>query len=148
MSGVAKEAVAGGPVRLRDLAQGPLQALAALGLAWFALALAWKGPAAAAYAAGCLVAALALDAGSRVVLGWTTRRSDAGALAIRRPPSLVLPLGDLPRLAAIGLGLALSPPEAVPVVAGAGAGIVAIGALARLAMARVLFVAARENEER
>lgn len=148
MGGMAGEAGRG--LKGRDWSQAralvavPGHAAACMGLAWVAAAFAWKAPAAHGLAAAALVCALALDAGGRLAVARAERRTGIAA-RLSGLPSLALPLGG-----ALGLGLLaatlLGFPGAFALIAGAGAGLVAIGGLARLALARTLIAAARDKD--
>lgn len=123
---------------------GLLAGAARLGLAGLALALALASPEANGWAAAALLASLLLDAAGRAAGAFAGRRR---GIAARLPdtslglPSLVLGLGS-------GLGLAggtailalavLARPDAFPVLGSVLAGLVAIGACARLALARIV----------
>lgn len=108
----------------------------------------WKAPAVNGPAAVALAVAVALDAASRLAAEAASRRSGV-ELAMRGLPSLVLPLGAAPGLAAAILAvLPLLGPGRFPVVASLIAGMVAMGALARLSLTRsVLVLAKAETRE-
>ncbi|GEP09399.1 hypothetical protein [Methylobacterium gnaphalii] len=83
-----------------------------------------------------LAAAIALDAASRLAAAALSRRCGL-ALAMGGLPSLVLPLGAMPGLAAaILVLLPLLGGGRFPVVASLIAGLIAMGALARLSFIR------------
>ncbi|MBB3903089.1 hypothetical protein [Methylobacterium brachythecii] len=106
-------------------------ALLAVTAAFLAQAPVANGPAALA-----LAAAIALDAASRLAAAALSRRSGL-ALAMGGLPSLVLPLGAMPGLAAAVLALLpLVDSGRFPLVASLIAGLIAIGALARLSFIR------------
>ncbi len=136
------------PWRGLSSVRGPLarsgQVAACLGVATVAAVFAWRAPAANGLAAAALVGALILDAGGRRALAWAGRRT---GIAARFPalPSLALPLGGT-----LGLGLLAAAlvafPRAFATLASFGAGLLTIGALARLALARTLVAATRETE--
>ncbi|GJE55444.1 hypothetical protein EKPJFOCH_1935 [Methylobacterium thuringiense] len=108
----------------------------------------WKAPAMNGPAGVALAVAVALDAASRLAAEAASRRSGV-ELAMRGLPSLVLPLGAAPGLAAAILAvLPLLGPGRFPVVASLIAGMVAMGALARLSLTRsVLVLAKAETRE-
>ncbi len=114
---------------------GALLALTALFL--------WKAPAVNGPAAAALAVAVALEAASRLAAEAASRRSGV-ELAMRGLPSLVLPLGAAPGIAAAILAvLPLLGPGRFPVVASLIAGMVAMGALARLSLTRSVLVFAK-----
>ncbi|MEA1834214.1 hypothetical protein U8607_19155 [Methylobacterium durans] len=122
-----------------------------VGLAGLALALGWHAPEANGWAAAALLASLVLDAAGRLA---AARAGRDGALAarLRGPslglPSLVLGLGSGPGLACgtLILGVALLVrPDAFPLLGSLLAGLVAIGACARLALARIVLRVTREE---
>lgn len=113
-------------------------AFAAGGVMALASAFAWQAPHANGWPAAALVAALGLEAASRLV-GEAVSRRRGIEVALGGLPSPVLALA---RAAGIG-GLAFAGalwlrPDAFPILAGGFAGIVAIAASARLALARVV----------
>lgn len=130
-------------LRLRDLVAGPGHAVASLALAGIAAAYAWSAPSANGLAAGALLAALALDASGRLAVARAERLSGI-AVRFSKMPSLALPLGGAAGLGLLAVAL-LGCPRAFAPLAGAGAGLVAIGGLARLALARTLAIAARDH---
>ncbi|WP_245516527.1 hypothetical protein [Methylobacterium segetis] len=143
----------GPPVRHPKRRSSLLDTGARLGLAGLCLALAWRAPAANGWAAAALLASLLLDAAARLA---TVRagRDEAVAARLRGPshslPSLVLALGSGPGLAGGALVLALAllaRPDAFPVLGSLLAGLVAIGAFARLALARIILRIAREDPD-
>ncbi|MCJ2036070.1 hypothetical protein [Methylobacterium sp. J-068] len=115
-------------------------------IAALAGAFAWTAPERNAWAAAALAAALFLDGLARA----------AGALMARRglrvprmagPPSLVLPLRPGTGLAAALFATALALwPMGFPLLASALAGLIAMGAIARLALARVVLTRRQEPE--
>ena len=103
----------------------------------------WTAPLVNGPAAAALAVAVALDAGSRLAAEAVSRRSGV-ELAMRGLPSLVLPLGAAPGLAAAILAvLPLLGSGRFPLVASLIAGMVAMGALARLSLTRSVLVLAR-----
>ena len=111
------------------------------GAAWTALLalagfLAWRNPGTDLPPAAALAAALILDGGGRIaairVAGLAGPDPRLSGL-----PSLVLGVGGAVGLLAGGAALLLFP-RAVPVLASALAGLIAIGALARLALIRIV----------
>ena len=138
------EGLTGRPRRFRD-ARLSLPALAH-GTTWTALLalagfLAWRDPGTNLPPAAALAAALILDGGARIAAARIAAIRVAG-LAGPDPrlsglPSLVLGVGGAVGLLAGGAALLLFP-RAVPVLASALAGLIAIGALARLALIRIV----------
>jgi hypothetical protein len=110
------------------------------GLVGLALLFGWLAPTLNAWPAGALLGALLLDAVSRAVAAQVARRGGIAA-ALGGLPSLVLGLGSGTGLAVAALSAALALlawPAAFPVLASALAGLVTIGACARLALARIV----------
>lgn len=106
----------------------------------------WHDPLHHGPAAAALVAMLALDTGSRLAAEAASRRSGV-AVAIRGLPSLILSLGA-PGAAALCLVPALVGAAPFPVLASLVAGLLAMGACARLALARSVLALARVEERR
>ncbi|MCE4224679.1 hypothetical protein HCU64_13020 [Methylobacterium sp. C25] len=105
--------------------------LLAVAAAFLLHAPATNGPASLA-----LAVAIVLDAASRLTAAALSRRSGL-ALAMGGLPSLVLPLGAMPGLAAALLALLpLVESGRFPIVASLIAGLIAMGALARLSFIR------------
>ena len=129
--------------RSRVPAPGPIAGLAMAGLAG---AFAWHAPDTNGWAAGALAAALVLDAGAQFVGRRVVRRTGQG-LRMVGMPSVVLAVGPGAGVGAILFGLGLAAwPAGFPVLASALAGLVAMGALARLALARIVLATPREPE--
>ena len=106
----------------------------------------WQAPGRNGPAAAALTAALVLDAVSRLTADAVSRRSGVD-VAIRVQPSLILSLAAAPLLPAACLAaLPLVGPDRFPVVASLIAGLMAMGALARLALARSVTVLARADD--
>ena len=111
-----------------------------IGLSGLAVLFGWLAPGANAWPAGALLGALLLDALSRAAAARTARRGGIEA-ALRGLPSLVVGLGSGVGLAGTAILTALALlawPKLFPVLASALAGLVAIGACARLALARIV----------
>ncbi|WP_187278730.1 hypothetical protein [Methylobacterium sp. WL12] len=111
------------------------------GAAWTALLalagfLAWRDPGTNLPPAAALAAALILDGGARIAAARIARRTGPDP-RLSGLPSLVLGVGGAFGLLAGGAALLLLP-RAVPVLASALAGLIAIGALARLALIRIV----------
>ncbi|GBU15997.1 MULTISPECIES: hypothetical protein [Methylobacterium] len=123
----------------------PWSLAARVALGWLCLLFAWKGPPADGLAAAAVIGALALDALARAALRLADRE---GALAVRLgrrfagPPSLVLSFAE-PAGPILLAGAMLVRPDAFALVATAGAGLLALGAVARLALARAVHRAAK-----
>lgn len=97
---------------------------------------AWRAPSANLLPAAALATALILDAAGRIGAAAIARRPGPDP-RLSGLPSLVLGVGGTLGLLAGGAALLLFP-RAVPVLASALAGLVAIGALARLALIRIV----------
>ena len=140
-------AVSRGPVPLAKrglLARRGL--VASLAIAGLAGAFAWRAPDSNGWAAAALAAALVLDGLARAVGTRVARRAGPGP-RLSGMPSVVLAFGPGAGLGAVlfGLGLVVWP-AGFPVLASALAGLVAMGALARLALARIVLKAPEEPE--
>ncbi|GJE72487.1 hypothetical protein [Methylorubrum podarium] len=126
-------------------AVGPAVATAlTLGLA---LGFAWWNPAQNRWPALALVLALGLDAAARIVARAVRRRTGVQT-EIRGVPSPMLALGNAMGIGAgvVAVASALRP-DLFPLLASALAGLVAMGACARLALARmVVAIEAAERE--
>ncbi|WP_375465720.1 hypothetical protein [uncultured Methylobacterium sp.] len=114
---------------------GIAHAAAWAGLLGIALLRAWQDPAAVCPAAA-LAAALVLDGAGRLAAAGLAPRNGPDP-RLSGLPSLVLGAGDIPGLTLGAVALMLVP-HAVPVLASALAGLLAIGALARLALIRLV----------
>lgn len=115
-------------------------------IAALAAAFAWTAPERNAWAAAALLGALVLDALAQAA-GTLLARRGAPLPRIASPPSLVLPLRPGTGLAAALFASALALwPMGFPVLASGLAGLIAMGAIARLALARVVFVGSGEPE--
>ncbi|MCJ2007244.1 hypothetical protein MKK70_22785 [Methylobacterium sp. E-041] len=124
----------GGDVRLSAAALAHVAAWATLlALAGFS---AWRDPAANLLPAAALAAALILDGTGRIAAAVIAGRAGPDP-RLAGLPSLVLGVGGTVGLVA-GAAALLVFPRAVPVLASALAGLVAIGALARLALIRIV----------
>ncbi|KQP65194.1 hypothetical protein [Methylobacterium sp. Leaf112] len=112
--------------------------LASLAMAGLAAAFAWHAPDANTWAAAALVAALALDGLSRMAGARVARRTGPSPRMVGMP-SVVLAVGPGAGLGAVLFGFGLIVwPAGFPVLASALAGLVTMGALARLALARIV----------
>ena len=136
-----------GPIRG---ARSRIPALAQ-GAAWAALlalagVLAWRDPGANRLPAAALAAALILDGGARIAARRIAGRAGPDP-RLSGLPSLVLGVGGAAGLLAGGAALLLFP-RAVPVLASALAGLVAIGAMARLGLIRIVLALPREEPGR
>ncbi|WP_244528857.1 hypothetical protein [Methylobacterium gossipiicola] len=122
---------------------GPLAGLIMAGLAG---AFAWRAPEVNGWAAAALLAALFLDAAARLV-GRRVARRIGPAPRMVGMPSVVLAVGPGAGVGAVLFGLGLAAwPAGFPVLASAMAGLIAMGALARLALARIVLATPREPE--
>ena len=124
---------------------GSARAHAAAWTALLALAglLAWRDPGANLPPAAALAAALILDGAARIAARLIAGRAGPDP-RLSGLPSLVLGVGGTVGLLAGGSALLLFP-HAVPVTASALAGLVAIGALARLALIRIVLALPEED---
>lgn len=113
-------------------------ALAGTGLAAVASLFAWRAPGENILPAAALMTALALDAAAALALAAVAdRRGIEPRLADL--PSLVLSLGGAGGLGAgLLIGALMLRPDAFPILATAFAGLVAMSAFARLALARIV----------
>ncbi|MGU3540921.1 hypothetical protein [Methylobacterium sp. A54F] len=127
----------------RALRRPPLRSLVLAVLAGIAILRAAAAPDPNLWPAAALLAGLGLDTLGRALLRRPAAR--VGVPAAFGLPSLVLGLGEALGLAAGALALLLWP-DAFPVLASALAGLVAIGACARLALARILSRLARSED--
>ncbi|KAB1071789.1 hypothetical protein [Methylobacterium planeticum] len=117
-------------------------------LAGLALLFGWLAPERNAWAAAALLGALLLDALARAAAAHAARRGGIAA-RLRGLPSLVLGLGSGVGLAGAAAAAALALlawPPAFPLLASALAGLVAIGACARLAFARIVLRIGRDPD--
>ena len=141
--------LAGRPARSGGPALGRIGlGIGRTGLAGLALLFTWLAPGPNAWPAGALLGALLLDAVSRAVAAEVARRGGIEA-GLRGLPSLVVGLGSGAGLAIAALAAAfalLASPAAFPVLASALAGLVAIGACARLALARIVHRIGRDPD--
>jgi len=113
-------------------------ALASVVVMALASAFAWQAPGRNAWPAAALVAALGLDAASRLAAAAVSDKRGI-EVALRGMPSPVLALARAAGFGGMALGVALClRPDAFPVLASGFAGIVAMAASARLALARVV----------
>lgn len=127
----------------QDRILGPVAGLAMAGLA---SGFAWRAPETNGWAASALAAALLLDAGARLV-GRRVALRTGSAPRMVGIPSVVLAVGPGAGVGALLFGLGLVAwPAGFPVLASALAGLVAMGALARLALARIVLATPREPE--
>jgi hypothetical protein len=127
----------------QDRLLGPVAGLAMAGLAG---AFAWHAPETNGWAASALIAALLLDAGARLV-GRRVALRTGPAPRMAGMPSVVLAVGPGAGVGAVLFGLGLVAwPAGFPVLASALAGLVAMGALARLALARIVLATPREPD--
>ncbi len=115
-------------------------------MAGLAGAFAWRAPDANGWPAAALAAALVLDGLARAAGARAARRAGPGP-RLSGMPSVVLAMGPGAGLGAVLFGLGLIVwPAGFPVLASALAGLVAMGALARLALARIVLNAPEEPE--
>lgn len=115
-------------------------------IAVLAAAFAWTGPERNAWAAAAVAGALVLD-GLAQAAGALLARRGTRVPRLAGPPSLVLPLRPGTGLAAALFASALALwPAGFPVLASALAGLIAMGAIARLALARVVLAGPEEPE--
>lgn len=122
---------------------GPVAGLAMAGLS---VAFAWHAPEANGWAAAALLAALLLDAGARFVGRRVALRTGPAPRMVGMP-SVVLAVGPGAGVGALLFGLGLVAwPAGFPVLASAFAGLVAMGAIARLALARIVLATPREPD--
>jgi hypothetical protein len=120
--------------------------LASLALAGLTVAFAWAAPERNGWAALALAVALALDGLAQAAGAWLARRG-GGAPRIAGLPSVVLAFGPTAGLGAVLFGLALAVwPAGFPILASALAGLVAMGAIARLALAWIVLRIDRDPE--
>ncbi len=115
-------------------------------IAALAAAFAWTGPERNGWAAAALMGALVLDGLAQAAGAFLARRGSP-VPRLAGPPSLVLPLRPGTGLGAalFASGLALWP-AGFPLLASALAGLIAMGAIARLALARVIVAGPEEPE--
>lgn len=127
-----------------SIADAPIPYLLGSGLLLALTALfVWQAPVRNGPAAIALAVAVALDAASRLAADAATRRSGL-VVAMEGLPSLVLLLGAAPGLAALALAvLPVVGPERFPIAASLIAGMIAMGALARLSLTRSVLVLAK-----
>ncbi|MCP1551159.1 MULTISPECIES: hypothetical protein [Methylorubrum] len=119
------------------LAAGP--ALGSLLMLTLALAFAWWDPAQNRWPALALVMALGLDTAARIAARAVRQRTGVET-EIRGLPSPMLALGNAAWIAAIVAAVSAGlRPALFPLMASALAGLVAMGAVARLALARMVF---------
>jgi hypothetical protein len=112
--------------------------LASLAIAGLAGAFAWSAPERNGWAAGALAGALILDGLAQAAGAWLARRGD-GPPRIAGLPSLVLAFGPGAGLGAVLFAAALLAwPAGFPLLASALAGLVAMGAIARLVLAWIV----------
>ena len=112
--------------------------LAWCGIAGLAGAFAWHAPERNGWAALALALGLALDGLARIADAWLARR-DGGPPRIAGLPSLVLAFGPGTRLGTLLFALALLAwPAGFPLLASGLAGLIAMGAVARLALAWIV----------
>ncbi|KQO92572.1 hypothetical protein [Methylorubrum extorquens] len=128
------------------LAAGP--ALGSVLTLALALAFAWWNPAQNRWPALALVLALGLDTAARVA-ARTVRQRTGVETEIRGLPSPMLALGKAMGIGALVVaGVSYLRPDLFPLLASALAGLVAMGACARLALARmVVAIEAAERAE-
>lgn len=121
----------------------PLAAVTALGTLLtlgLALAAAWWNPAQNRWAALALVLALAVDAAARIVARAVRQRTGVET-EVRGLPSPMLALGNATGIGALVVaGLSAWRPDLFPLLASALAGLVAMGGVARFALARMVVV--------
>ncbi|KQQ27241.1 hypothetical protein ASF53_19780 [Methylobacterium sp. Leaf123] len=127
----------GRPDRLPLAAGTALGALLTLGLA---VGFAWWNPAQNRWPALALVLALCLDAAARIVARAVRQRTGVET-EFRGLPSPMLALGNAAWIAAVVVAIAAGlRPTLFPLLASALAGLIAMGACARLALARMVVV--------
>lgn len=120
-------------------------ALARLGIAVLAGAFAWHAPERNGWAALALALALGLDGLAWIAGAWLAR--SGGPPRIAGLPSVVLAFGPGAGLGTILFALALLLwPTGFPIAASALAGLVAMGAIARLALAWIVLRTREEPE--
>lgn len=120
--------------------------LASLALAGLAGAFAWAAPDRNGWAALALALALVLDGSAQATGAWLARRGD-GLPRIVGLPSLVLAFGPGSGLGAVLFAAALLVwPAGFPVLASALAGLIAMGAIARLVLAWIVLRIPSEPE--
>lgn len=118
------------------LAAGP--ALGSVLMLVLALAFAWWDPAQNRWPALALVMALGLDTAARIAARAVRQRTGVET-EIRGLPSPILALGNAAWIAAVVVAVAAGlRPALFPLLASALAGLVAMGACARLALARMV----------
>ena len=119
--------------------------LGSLGIAILAGAFAWQSPERNGWAALALALGLGLDGLARIAGAWLARRG--GSPPIAGLPSLGLAFGPGAGLGTVLFGLALLAwPIGFPLLASALAGLVAMGAIARLALAWIVLRTRDEPE--
>jgi hypothetical protein len=120
--------------------------LASLALAGLTAAFAWAAPERNGWAALALAVALALDGLAQGAGAWLARRG-GGAPRIAGLPSVVLAFGPAAGLGAVLFAVALAVwPAGFPILASALAGLIAMGAIARLALAWIVLRIDRDPE--
>ncbi|MGU3360832.1 hypothetical protein ACLBWX_10895 [Methylobacterium sp. M6A4_1b] len=120
--------------------------LGSLALAGLTGAFAWAAPEHNGWAALALAAALVLDGLAQAAGAWLSRRG-GGPPRIAGLPSLVLAFGPAAGLGAVLFAVALALwPAGFPILASAVAGLIAMGAIARLALAWIVLRIDRDPE--
>ncbi|KQO62571.1 hypothetical protein [Methylobacterium sp. Leaf88] len=120
--------------------------LASLALAGLTAAFAWAAPERNGWAALALAVALALDGLAQGAGAWLARRG-GGPPRIAGLPSLVLAFGPAAGLGTVPFAVALAAwPAGFPILASALAGLIAMGAIARLVLAWIVLRIAQDPE--